>query len=666
MAESRLRLLQLEKAATIAGGQKTYVVTASDTTGIAEWESLANLVPGFETLTSLTYNSGTGNFQYTDEDGTINNIDAPVLEKSDITITASRGITLSGGGTLTITDSNGTPRGLQYAGNYTTTYNNLSLVHKGYVDALITGNSWKDSVRAATTGNITLSGIQTIDGVVLADGDRVLVKDQTDASENGIYEVSSGAWTRTDDADIFNEIVSASVYVSEGSTQADTQWVCISDEGGTLGVTDVDWTQFFGGASITASNENTGGVGVFKQKSGNNLEFRGINAGSSKITVALDSGNNEIDIDVAEAQITHDNLGGVVANEHIDHSTVSINTGTGLTGGGNITTSRTISLSHLGLESLTDPNADRIFYWDDSGGASDWLTVGTGLTITSATDTIDVDLLGIEDLSDPGADRILFWDDSSGATKWLEAGTGLSISDTTLRVADNTSLQQVIVEDNGSLVGQRPRLNFIEGTDITLTIAEDAGNDEIDITVAYSGGASPNVYRSISDGTTTATASGGDTFKFRSANNRLSVAVQDNDATHGDNLLLTINEGNIVHDNLSGVSSNEHIDHTTVTMTAGDGLTGGGNISANRTFDVDWVTEKFTRTTGSTVEVSGTLPTDTTMMIVTRNGVIQAVGASNDYTLSGNTITFTTSFGGYGPFSAGESENVIVKYPNGA
>src|SRR5262252_927006 len=61
--------------------------------------------------------------------------------------------------------------------------------------------AWKAPVRVATIGsNITLSGFQTIDGVALAAGDRVLVKDQTDATTNGFYNVATGPWTRTIDA----------------------------------------------------------------------------------------------------------------------------------------------------------------------------------------------------------------------------------------------------------------------------------------------------------------------------------------------------------------------------------------------------------------------------------------------------------------------------------
>lgn len=100
-------------------------------------------------------------------------------------------------------------------------------------------------------------------------------------------------------------------------------------------------------------------------------------------------------------------------------------------------------------------------------------------------------------------------------------------------------------------------------------------------------GSVANAYSTMTDGTTNATAVAEDTFKFRSANNRIAVAVQNNDVTHGDNLLLTLNESNIVHDNLSGFVANEHIDHSTVSIIAGVGLAGGGNITTNRTIDLD-------------------------------------------------------------------------------
>jgi len=87
------------------------------------------------------------------------------------------------------------------------------------------------------------------------------------------------------------------------------------------------------------------------------------------------NGSNQLYI--KDSGIVHDSLSGFVANEHINHSSVSIIAGTGLTGGGDLTASRTISLSHLGLESLSDPNADRIVFWDDSAGSMAYCWIWT-------------------------------------------------------------------------------------------------------------------------------------------------------------------------------------------------------------------------------------------------------------------------------------------------
>lgn len=86
------------------------------------------------------------------------------------------------------------------------------------------GIAWKNPVKAATTANITLSAAQTIDGIALVAGDRVLVKNQTTQSQNGIYVVAAGAWTRATDADSSVELQNAVVSVDQGTVNADTSW----------------------------------------------------------------------------------------------------------------------------------------------------------------------------------------------------------------------------------------------------------------------------------------------------------------------------------------------------------------------------------------------------------------------------------------------------------
>lgn len=111
-------------------------------------------------------------------------------------------------------------------------------------EAAAAGIRWRPSVKAATTANITLTGPQTVDGVALIAGDRCLVKNQSTAANNGVYVVAAGSWTRAPDADTWAELVSQAVAVEQGSVNADTQWICTNDAGGTLGVTAVTWAPF--------------------------------------------------------------------------------------------------------------------------------------------------------------------------------------------------------------------------------------------------------------------------------------------------------------------------------------------------------------------------------------------------------------------------------------
>lgn len=131
------------------------------------------------------------------------------------------------------------------------------LATKQYVDNYATGLDFKQSVRAATTGNIALSGLQTIDGVSLLGGDRVLVKDQSTASQNGIYIAASGSWARAYDADNSpNNEVNAGMFcfVQEGTVNADTGWVLATNNPITLGTTALNFVQFSGAGLITAGN----------------------------------------------------------------------------------------------------------------------------------------------------------------------------------------------------------------------------------------------------------------------------------------------------------------------------------------------------------------------------------------------------------------------------
>lgn len=142
---------------------------------------------------------------------------------------------------------------------------------KAYVDSAAQGIDWKASVRAATTAAVTLaSGLEngdTLDGVTLATGNRILVKNQATGSENGIYVVeASGAPTRSTDADTGAELTSNfAVFVEEGTVNADQGYVLTNDGPITIGTTALAFTQFTGLGQVTA------GTGL--SKTGNTIQI---------------------------------------------------------------------------------------------------------------------------------------------------------------------------------------------------------------------------------------------------------------------------------------------------------------------------------------------------------------------------------------------------------
>ena len=118
---------------------------------------------------------------------------------------------------------------------------------KNYVDNLVTGLKTRIITRVATTANINLSNAlengDTLDGITLATGNKVLVKDQTDATENGIYNVvASGAATRDTDYDTVAELAGQLVIVQEGSSNADKIFLCTTDNSGSIGSVNIVFT----------------------------------------------------------------------------------------------------------------------------------------------------------------------------------------------------------------------------------------------------------------------------------------------------------------------------------------------------------------------------------------------------------------------------------------
>lgn len=167
---------------------------------------------------------------------------------------------------------------------------------KAYVDALSQGFSWKEAVRAASTANATLSSGfangSVIDGVTLVTGDRILVKAQSTASENGIYVVNaSGAPTRAADADSSDKVTSGlTVFVTEGTANGDTAWSLSTDGAITLGTTGLSFVQVAGGSGYDAGN----GLALTGKTFSVDAADTSLDVDASGVKVALGDGSLEV------------------------------------------------------------------------------------------------------------------------------------------------------------------------------------------------------------------------------------------------------------------------------------------------------------------------------------------------------------------------------------
>ena len=204
-----------------------------------------------------------------------------------------------------------------------------------------------------------------------------------------------------------------------------------------------------------------------------------------------------------------------------------------------------------------------------------------------------------------------------------------------LNVLDNYGSWEVKIGDEAEddiLSGEE--LRFIEGANITLTRSSGLGSDGnwFGITIAAAGGWASDVYKYITDGTNTSIASGTtDTFKLRSADNKLLIEVTDNDATHGDNALFTIQQGQIDHNSLANYASNRHflmtdIDHLDTALSTGlvKVTTGTGAISVITDSSSNW-DSAYSHISASNNPHSTTISNldDTTISSVGNNEVLQ-------------------------------------------
>ena len=273
-------------AATLTTG-RTIGMTGDVTWTSASFNGSAN-VTGTSTLATIT-DSGTGTFKKitTDTKGRVTGTQA--VAQADITgllgagsitntmiantAVANLSGTNTGDQTITLTgDITGSGTGsfattLANSGVTAGTYSKVTVDGKGRVTAGSTQTmedipdaTFKRSVRAATTANITLSAPQSIDGIALVAGDRVLVKDQTTTSQNGIYVVAAGEWTRALDADTSSKIASALVAVDSGTVNGGKLFDNDFKTTDTLGTTSMTWSSNLDSGSLSSTTPLVAGT----------------------------------------------------------------------------------------------------------------------------------------------------------------------------------------------------------------------------------------------------------------------------------------------------------------------------------------------------------------------------------------------------------------------
>ena len=282
---------------------------------------------------------------------------------------------------------------------------------KSYVDQVANGLDLKDSCLVATTGNITLSGNQTIDGISVTAGKRILVKAQSDASENGIYVSAASGWSRSDDLAAGSDAAGVFTFIESGTAGGDKGFVCTSNSGSAVvGTDDLSFSQFSDTGSVTA------GDGLQKVGSEISADLDGTTLAVSASGLKVNAGgisNTEISNSaaIAVSKLASSTISGVTLGGNLNSLSKATNGGVQFTSynGSAAVSNLSLDLNDLAAAAV-NVGADSIAIYDADADVTgkesiaDLMTAVAGTALTASSGVLNVG--GIADAQIAGGANI--------------------------------------------------------------------------------------------------------------------------------------------------------------------------------------------------------------------------------------------------------------------